>query len=66
VERRESDGSWAVVHTDADWSTKFAWGRPHALSELSSATISWEVPQGAAPGSYRLRHFGDFKRWFGR
>lgn len=64
VERLEGDGSWAVVHTDADWSTRFAWGRPHSLSELSFATISWEVPGGTPPGTYRLRHFGDCKPWF--
>lgn len=66
VERLEGDGSWAVVHTDADWSTRFAWGRPHSLSELSFATISWEVPGGTPPGTYRLRHFGDCKPWFRR
>jgi neutral ceramidase len=66
VERREADGSWATVHTDADWSTRFSWGRPHALSELSYATVSWEVPRGTPAGTYCLRHYGDYKPWFGR
>ena len=61
-----SAAAWSVVHTDADWSTRFEWGRPHALSTLSFATVSWHVPPGTPPGTYRLRHFGDHKPWFGR
>ena len=49
------------VHTDNDLSTKFAWARPHPLSSESTATVSWRVPPDAAPGTYRLRHFGDAK-----
>lgn len=64
VERRADNGSWLQVHSDADWSTKFAWWRPHKLSELSYATMSWEVPPGTLPGTYRLRCFGDYKPWF--
>ena len=70
VERLEAGGSgtgsWSVVHTDADWSTRFEWGRPHALSTLSFATVSWHVPPGTPPGTYRLRHLGNHKPWFGR
>ena len=65
MERQQPDGSWAAVHTDADWCTKFMWGRPHALSELSYATVSWQVPEGTPGGTYRLRHFGDHKRLWG-
>ena len=45
--------------------TKFAWQRPHPLSSESTAAISWMVPDGAQPGTYRLRHFGDSKGMLG-
>ena len=47
--------------TDNDVSTKFAWARPHTLSSQSTATISWHIPGGTPDGTYRLRHFGDYK-----
>jgi len=53
------------VHTDNDMSTKFAWARPHRLSSESTATVTWRVPAEAAPGTYRLRTFGDSKGVFG-
>jgi hypothetical protein len=28
--------------------------------------MSWEVPPGTLPGTYRLRCFGDYKPWFSR
>jgi len=46
-------------------STKFAWARPHPLSSESTATVTWRVPAEAAPGTYRLRTFGDSKGMFG-
>lgn len=53
------------MHTDNDMSTKFAWARPHPLSSESTATVTWRVPAEAAPGTYRLRTFGDSKGMFG-
>ena len=50
---------------DADWCTKFEWGRHWQLSEYSFATISWHVPPSAAPGTYRLTHYGDYKHLLG-
>lgn len=52
------------VFTDNDISTKYAWGRPHTLSSESLATISWQIPEGTPSGTYRLKHFGDFKHIF--
>ena len=46
-------------------STKFDWRRPHTLSAESTATLSWRVPEGSLPGTYRLRHRGDYKHIFG-
>ena len=45
--------------------TKFAWQRPHPLSSESTAAISWTVPDGTRPGTYRLRHFADSKGMLG-
>ena len=52
------------MYTDNDISTKYAWGRPHTLSSQSTATISWRIPDGMPDGTYRLRHFGDYKHIF--
>ena len=53
------------VLTDNDMSTKFHWKRPSMLSPQSTATITWTIPDGTPPGTYRLRHFGDYKHVFG-
>ena len=45
-------------------STKFDWRRPHTLSAESTATLSWRVPEGSLPGTYRFRHRGDYKHIF--
>lgn len=55
----------AQVATDNNMETKFAWQRPHPLSSESTAAVSWTVPDGAQPGTYRLRHFGDSKGMLG-
>ena len=59
------DAGWEVVHTDDDWETKFAWRRPSSLSPQSFATVSWDIPAAAVPGTYRIRHFGDYKHFLG-
>ena len=53
------------VLTDNDMSTKFHWKRPSMLSPQSTATITWTIAEGTPPGTYRLRHFGDYKHVFG-
>ena len=67
VERRDAatPTTWATVATDNDWATRFAWGRHTTWSEYSYATISWEIPADALPGTYRISHFGDYKHFLG-
>eukprot|EP00887_Chlorella_sp_A99_P008094 scaffold12.g8094.t1 len=65
VDRQTAGGDWAPAATDADWATKFAWARPSPLSTESYATISWAIPQGTPPGTYRITHSGDYKHFLG-
>ncbi|KAJ3641677.1 hypothetical protein Zmor_028161 [Zophobas morio] len=65
VEKRVEARKWKVVATDADWETKFIWRRDSTLSGGSKVTVEWTVPLNAAPGKYRLRHFGYYKSLFG-
>ena len=39
------------VYTDSDVSTKYHWARPHVLSPESTATITWDIPEGTFSGS---------------
>ncbi|MFE6775326.1 neutral/alkaline ceramidase [Streptomyces sp. NPDC057702] len=59
VQRRESGpaGTWRTVATDDDWSTTYRWRR--AYLAVSTATVTWDVPRDAPPGTYRLVHHGD-------
>ncbi|MCO5590712.1 hypothetical protein L7F22_044687 [Adiantum nelumboides] len=61
VEMLNTEGSWKPSYDDDDLSLQFLWSRPSGLSAESFATIRWEIPSTAAPGSYRLRHFGAAK-----
>jgi len=64
VEKWDADKEkWSTVATDADPSTVFLW-RPVFLAE-SEAVISWKIPRGQQPGTYRLAHQG-FYRTLGR
>ncbi|KAK9816671.1 hypothetical protein WJX72_003530 [[Myrmecia] bisecta] len=66
VERRDpATNQWVVAYTDNDLSTKYHWQRPHMLSSESTATITWTIPEGTPAGTYRIRHFGDFKHILG-
>lgn len=56
---REEDGQWRTVADDGDWSTTFHWARDGIAA--SKVTVTWDVPEGTAPGSYRLRYEGDAK-----
>ncbi|MGH3310761.1 MAG: neutral/alkaline ceramidase, partial [Streptomyces sp.] len=61
VERRGDggDGDWRTVADDGDWSTTFHWARYGVAA--SKVTVTWDVPEGTEPGSYRLRYEGDAK-----
>ncbi|KAM0948353.1 putative ceramidase [Dioscorea sansibarensis] len=57
--------TWAPAYDDDDFSLRFKWSRPEKLSPESYATIEWRIPEAAASGVYRLRHFGASKSLFG-
>ncbi|KAH6814545.1 Neutral/alkaline non-lysosomal ceramidase, partial [Perilla frutescens var. frutescens] len=61
---REKD-TWDPAYDDDDWCLRFIWWRPSKLSTRSHATIQWIVPQTAASGVYRIRHFGASKALLG-
>ncbi|KAL3624008.1 Neutral ceramidase 1 [Castilleja foliolosa] len=55
------DNTWLPVYDDDDFCLRFIWSRPAKLSTRSHATIEWVIPQTAASGVYRIRHFGAAK-----
>ncbi|MGW8331635.1 neutral/alkaline non-lysosomal ceramidase N-terminal domain-containing protein [Streptomyces sp. NPDC055897] len=57
VERLGGDGTWVRVADDGDWSTLFRWARSGAATSI--ATVTWNIPAGAAPGTYRIAYHGD-------
>ncbi|MFH0245435.1 neutral/alkaline non-lysosomal ceramidase N-terminal domain-containing protein [Streptomyces sp. HK10] len=62
VERYEG-GVWRTVADDGDWSTAFRWERDGIAA--SKVTVTWDVPDGTAPGRYRVRYHGDAKPLLG-
>lgn len=62
VEQRTPDG-WRRIADDSDWSTKLHWERYGIAA--SKVTITWDVPDDVAPGSYRIRYFGDARSLLG-
>ncbi|KAL5221730.1 hypothetical protein ABZP36_026443 [Zizania latifolia] len=65
VEKLDDNNNWVPVYDDDDWSLRFKWSRPARLSPRSFATLEWTIPEDAASGVYRLRHFGASKPMFG-
>ncbi len=58
VQRRQG-AKWVTVADDGDWSTKFQWTRDGIAAP--KATVTWDIPQGTATGTYRVVHHGDIK-----
>jgi neutral ceramidase len=58
------NGQWSTVSTDSEWSTIYRWKREYL--SVSTAQITWTVPAGATPGTYRIVHHGDAKVLGGR
>ncbi|XVE69646.1 hypothetical protein DITRI_Ditri10aG0006900 [Diplodiscus trichospermus] len=52
---------WIPVYDDDDFCLFFKW-KVDNISFYGLATIEWEVPEEAASGVYRLRHFGSSKK----
>ncbi|CAM8970388.1 unnamed protein product [Rhodiola kirilowii] len=57
--------AWSPAYDDDDFCLRFIWSRPSQLSPRSKATIEWRIPQSAAPGVYRIKHFGASKNLAG-
>lgn len=53
------DGEWVTIANDADWETKYKWERVNISDSI--AIITWEIPETTAPGTYRVKHFGNWK-----
>ena len=52
------------VARDGDPETVYRWQRSGVAN--SKVTIAWTIPDDAAPGQYRIRHFGNWKSgWTG-
>lgn len=53
------DGTWRTVADDGDWATTFRWAREGVAA--SKVTVSWDIPEGTEPGTYRISYHGDAK-----
>jgi neutral ceramidase len=62
VERLEG-GNWVAVADDNDWETTYRWQREYCPPTLACSliTVEWHIPADIPPGTYRIRHFGDWK-----
>ncbi|KAK3010899.1 hypothetical protein RJ639_012623 [Escallonia herrerae] len=65
VEILHGKDSWIPAYDDDDFCLRFKWSRPFKLSARSHATIEWRIPVSAAPGVYRIKHFGASKGLLG-
>jgi neutral ceramidase len=61
--QRKSGTSWVTVAHDWDWETKYRWQRYDCAPTFgcSHVTTEWKIPADATPGTYRIRHDGDWK-----
>lgn len=56
--------SWVTVASDWDPETKYQWARDGVANSL--VTIKWSIPTNATSGTYRIRHYGNWKSgWTG-
>ncbi|XP_031338052.1 neutral ceramidase-like [Photinus pyralis] len=60
-----TDSKWNVVATDADWETTMTWKSLVLVAGYSQVTIQWYVSKDIPSGTYRIRHFGYSKPFFG-
>ena len=59
--QQKISGSWVTVADDNDWATKYKWERIDGFWGTSQATIEWVIPDDAASGTYRIKHYGNKK-----
>lgn len=63
--QRYVNGSWQTIANDWDWETTYKWNREGV--DRSLIEITWNIPNDAATGTYRIVHQGDWKNgWTGR
>ncbi len=62
VERSPPSG-WQAVAYDWDWDTTYRWARDNCFPTFacSRVTTTWAIPAGTPPGTYRIRHDGNWK-----
>jgi neutral ceramidase len=48
---------WHTIADDGDWETRFLWSRED--TQGSEVTILWDIPDGTAAGTYRIRYSGE-------
>lgn len=65
VERANSNGSWSIIATDANWETKFIWTRVSTILGRSEIEFIWETTPKTPKGEYRIRHKGYYRYIFG-
>jgi neutral ceramidase len=63
VEKKEN-GDWKTVARDWDPESIFRWKRRWIANSL--ITTEWTIPEDTPAGTYRIRHFGKYKRLFGK
>ena len=51
----KTDEGWDLIATDSNWDTTVRWSE---LNNSSIATLTWDIPDKAATGVYRVRHQG--------
>lgn len=60
-----SGSSWITIARDWDPETRYIWKRDGVAN--SKVTIEWRIPSDTASGTYRIRHYGDWKSgWTGK
>lgn len=65
VEFLVGQDAWVPAYDDDDFCLRFKWSRAFKLSAQSQATVEWRIPGSAAPGVYRITHFGASKSLLG-
>jgi neutral ceramidase len=60
-----SGTDWVQVRDDSDWSLVYTWTRTNFLLGYSDVVVSWESETDVAPGTYRIKYYGDAKSLFG-
>ena len=62
---QQVNGQWTRVRDDADWFLVYTWRRTNFILGYSEVDITWETAGNAAPGTYRIKYYGDSKNLLG-